>query len=74
VLFGTNCGYYHSLQKIFAMLKLKEVYALKAKFTPENCHRITWAISYNGCTFFIDGKTNLLSRASKPFLAFNKNH
>ena len=34
------------------MLKLKKVYALKAKFTPEYCHRIL----NNGGTFLDDVK------------------
>jgi hypothetical protein len=44
VLFGSQCDYYKSLHQIFKTLKLKEVYALKASFTAENCRRITWAI------------------------------
>ena len=34
VLFGSECDYYKSLRQIYKTLKLKEVYALKAKFTP----------------------------------------
>jgi hypothetical protein len=41
------------------MLKLKEVYALKAKFTPKHCRRITWAILDNGRAFFDNVKTTI---------------
>jgi hypothetical protein len=34
VLFGSECDYYESLRQIYKTLELKEVYALKAKFTP----------------------------------------
>ena len=34
VLFGSECDYYKSLRQIYKTLELKEVYALKAKFTP----------------------------------------
>jgi hypothetical protein len=37
VLFGSDCDYYKSLRQIYKTLELKEVYALKAKFTPECC-------------------------------------
>jgi hypothetical protein len=47
-LFGTECDYYRGLRKVYAALKLKEVNALKAKFSPENCRRITWAVSDDG--------------------------
>ncbi len=40
VLFGTECNYYRGLRKVYATLKLKEVNALKAKFSPENCQSI----------------------------------
>jgi hypothetical protein len=41
------------------MLELKEVYALKASFTAENCHRITWAILDDGRVFFDDVKMTI---------------
>jgi hypothetical protein len=41
----------------YKTLELKEVYALKASFTAENCHRITWAILDDGRAFFNDVKT-----------------
>jgi hypothetical protein len=41
------------------MLELKEVYALKAKFTSEHCQRITWVILDDGRTFFDDVKTTI---------------
>ena len=59
VLFGSNCDYYKSLWQIYKTLELKEVYALKAKFSPEHCRRITWEILDNGCTFFDDVKTTI---------------
>ena len=59
VLFGSNCDYYKSLQQIYKTLKLKEVYVLKAKLTPEHCRRITWAILDDGRTFFDDTKTTI---------------
>ena len=59
VLFGSNCDYYKSLGQIYKTLKLKEVYALKAKFTPEHCRRITWAILDDGRAFFDDVKTTI---------------
>jgi hypothetical protein len=48
VFFGTECDYYRGLRKVYATLELKEVNALKAKFSPENCQRITWAILNDG--------------------------
>jgi hypothetical protein len=59
VLFGSQCNYYKSLRQIYKTLKLKEVHALKAKFTPEHCQRITWAILDDGCAFFDDVKTTI---------------
>jgi hypothetical protein len=59
VLFGSQCDYYKSLRQIFKTLKLKEVYALKASFTAENCRRITWAILDDGRAFFDDVKTTI---------------
>jgi hypothetical protein len=41
------------------MLELKEVMVQKAQFTPENCHRITWAILDNGHAFFADVKMTI---------------
>jgi hypothetical protein len=38
---------------------LKEVYALKASFTAENCRRITWEILDDGRAFFDDVKTTI---------------
>ena len=57
VLFGSNCDYYKNLQQIHKTLELKEVYALKASFTAENCRRITWAVLNDGRAFFDDIKT-----------------
>jgi hypothetical protein len=48
-----------SLRQIYKTLELKEVYALKAKFTPEHCQRITWAILDDGRAFFDDVKTTI---------------
>ena len=59
VLFGSNCDYYKSLQQIFKTLELKEVHELKAKFTPEHCRCITWAILDDGRPFFDDIKTTI---------------
>jgi hypothetical protein len=59
VLFGSNCDYYKSVRQIFKTPELKEVYALKASFTPENCRRITWAILDDGWAFFDDVKTTI---------------
>jgi hypothetical protein len=59
VLFGSNCNYYKSLHQIFKTLEFKEVYALKASFTPENCRRITWAILDDGRAFFDNVKTTI---------------
>jgi hypothetical protein len=59
VLFGLQCNFYKSLRQIYKMLKLKEVYVLKASFTAENCRRITWAILGDGRTFFDDVKTTI---------------
>ncbi len=59
VLFGTECDYYRGLRKVYTALELKEVNALKAKFSPENCRRITWAILDDGQAFFNDVKTML---------------
>ena len=59
VLFGSECDYYKSLRQVYKTLELKEVYALKAKFTPEHCRRITWAILDNGRAFFDDVKTTI---------------
>ncbi len=59
VLFGTECDYYRGLRKVYATLKLMEVNALKAKFTPENCRCIRWAILDNGRAYFDDVKTTL---------------
>jgi hypothetical protein len=68
VLFGSHCDYYRSLRQIFKTLKLKEVYALKASFTAENCRRITWAILDNGRAFFDDVKTMI--NFTGPDMAF----
>ncbi len=57
VLFGANCDYYKSLRQIHKTLELKEVYALKDKFSPENRHCITWAILDDGRAFFNNLKT-----------------
>jgi hypothetical protein len=59
VLFGSQCDYYKSLRQIFKMLKLKELYVLKASFTAENCRRITWAILDDGRAFFNDVKMTI---------------
>jgi hypothetical protein len=59
VLFGSECDYYKCLRQIYKTLELKEVYALKANFTPEHCRRITWAILDNDCAFFDDVKTTI---------------
>jgi hypothetical protein len=59
VLFGSNCDYYESLYQIHKTLELKEVYALKSKFSPKNCRRITWSILDNGHAFFDDIKTTI---------------
>ncbi len=59
VLFGSNCDYYKSLHQIHKTLKLKEVYALKLKFSPKNRCRITWAILDNGPAFFDEIKTTM---------------
>ncbi len=59
VLFSTECNYCRGLRKVYATLELKEVNALKAKFTPENCQRITWAILDNGRAYFDDVKMML---------------
>jgi hypothetical protein len=59
VLFRSNCNYYKSLRQIFKTLELKEIYALKASFTPENCRHITWVILDNGRAFFDDVKTTI---------------
>ncbi len=59
VLFGTECNFYRGLRKVYAALKLKEVNALKAKFSPENCRCITWVILDDGRAFFDDVKTML---------------
>ncbi len=59
VLFGSNCDYYKSLQQIHQTLELKEVYALKDKFSPENYRHITWAILDDGRAFFDDVKTTI---------------
>ena len=39
---------------MYRTLKLKEVYAIKDKLTPENFRRITWVIHDDGCAFFDD--------------------
>ncbi len=57
VLFDTECNYYRGPRKVYAALELKEVNALKAKFSPENCRYITWAILDDGRAFFDDVKT-----------------
>jgi hypothetical protein len=59
VLFESDCDYYKSLRQIYKTLELKEVYALKAKFTPEHCRCITWAILDDGRAFFDDVKTTI---------------
>jgi hypothetical protein len=59
VFFGTECDYYKGLQQVYKMLELKEVVAQKARFTPETCRQITWAILDNGRAFFNDVKTNI---------------
>jgi hypothetical protein len=59
VLFGSNCDYYKSPHQIHKTLELKEVYALKDKFSLENCRRITWAILDDGRAFFNNVKTTI---------------
>jgi hypothetical protein len=72
VLFGSNCDYYKSLCQIFKTLELKEVYALKASFTPENSCRITWAILDNGRAFFDDVKTTI--NFTSPEMSFPQSY
>jgi hypothetical protein len=59
VLFGIDRNYYRGLHKVYSTLKLKEVYALTAKWTPENCCCITWTILDGGRAFFDDVETTL---------------
>ena len=59
VLFGSECDYYKSLRLIHNTLDLKEVMALKDKFSPEHCQQITWAILDDGRAFFDDVKTTI---------------
>jgi hypothetical protein len=59
VLFGLQCNHYKSLRQIYKTLELKEVCALKASFTAENCCRITWAILDDGRAFFNNVKTTM---------------
>ena len=59
VLFSSQCDYYCTLRQVYQTLELKEVYAIKVKFTPETCRRITWAILNDGRAFFDDVKTTL---------------
>ncbi len=59
VLFGSNCNYYKSLCQIHKTLKLKEVYALKSKFSPKYCCHITWAILDDRHAFFDNVKTTM---------------
>jgi hypothetical protein len=59
VLFGSQCDYYHALRQVYRTLKMKEVYAIKVKFTPKTCRRITWAILDDGRAFFDGVKISL---------------
>jgi hypothetical protein len=72
VLFGSNCNFYKSLHQIFKTLKLKEVYALKASFTPKNCRRITWAILDDGRAFFDNVKTTI--NFTSPEMSFPQSY
>ena len=59
VLFGLECNYYKGLRNLYATLELKEMMAQKSSFTPEHCHRITWAILDDGRAHFDDVKITL---------------
>jgi hypothetical protein len=59
VLFGSKCDYYKGLQQVYNTFEMKEVGLLKASFTPEHCHRVTWAILDDGRSYFDNVKTTL---------------
>ena len=59
VLFGSSCDYYKGLRNVYATMDLRDVMAIKAHFTTEHCHRITWAIIDDGQSYFDNVKTTL---------------
>jgi hypothetical protein len=48
-----------SLRQVYNTFEMKEVGLLKARFTPEHCRRITWAILDNCRSYFDNVKTML---------------
>ncbi len=69
VLFGSNCDYYKGLRNIYTMMDLRDVMAIKAHFTAEHCHRITWAIIDDGRSYFDNVKT-MLDFTTRTAVAF----
>ena len=51
-LFGDKCGYYVALMKIRNCLDTPGVYNIRQAYTPDICHRISWAIIDDGRAFF----------------------
>jgi hypothetical protein len=51
-LFGDKCGYYGALMKIRNCLDTPGVYNIRQAYTPDICHRISWAIIDDGRAFF----------------------
>ena len=52
VLFGEKCDYYRALMLIRNCMDTPGVYNIRQAYTPDICHRISWAIIDEGCSFF----------------------
>jgi hypothetical protein len=55
-LFGEGCNLYRSVFDILKILNHPLCMQNKQTYTPEVCHRITWAIIMDTCSFFDDIK------------------
>ena len=66
VLFGEKCHLYANLMKIYMILDLEEVYAVKHAFTSMICKSITWAIFEDSRMFFWRKKSPLDFDPGRP--------
>ncbi len=55
-LFGEGCDLYKSIVEILQIFSHQFSMQNKSAYTPEVCHRITWAIIVDSCSFFNDIK------------------
>jgi hypothetical protein len=72
VLFGSECDYYKGLRNVYGTLEMKEVIALKANFSAEHCHRITWAMIDDRSYF--DGVKTILDFDGPDSVVFQQSY